>query len=95
MEEAGGKFGRVYTVDPGIDVAMQRLAFRLTDYGVEAVDRPRSTYGLLEECETALANWYGSTPAQTAAVRLKLARQWRREGGGTVSTTRRPTRRGR
>ena len=95
MVEAGGKFGRVYTVDPGIDVAMQRLAFRLTDYGVEAVDRPRSTYGLPEECETALANWYGSTPAQTAAVRLKLARQWRREGGGTVSTTRRPTRRGR
>ena len=94
VEEVGGKFGRVHTVDPGIDVAMQRLAFRLTDYGVEAVDRPRSTYGLLEECETALANWYGSTPAQTAAVRLKLARQWRREGGGTVST-RRPTRRGR
>ena len=99
--EAGGTFGRVKTLDPGIDVAMGRLAFDLDDYGVQAIPDPetpyRSKYGLPEECEEALKSWYGVSPAQTAAVRLKLARQWRKGSSGAPSRSRpsRPSRGGR
>ena len=92
VEENGGKFGRVHTIDPGIDEVMGRLAFKLRDYGVEAVDDLDD--GLSEECRKAVAKWYGSRAAiDAAAARLKLAGSWSRPGGAPSSS--RPIRRGR
>ena len=92
VEEVGGEFGRVQTLDPGIDTVMGRLSFKLRDYGVESVDDLDD--GLSEECRKAVAKWYGSRAAiDAAAARLKLAGSWSRPGGAPSSS--RPARRGR
>ena len=79
IEEFGARIGRIATVDPGIQTSIRRLAISLERHGLRPVDKPTAKYGLSDECEEALARWYGHTPLQTAYVRMKIARQWRRE----------------